>query len=186
MSYNTAFLFSKTHRGKGKSHYFGGLGLPNGKECGDLTFDQATSLNLDGKALAVIKDWTVVIDPTLFYEVENHPSVKEPGLFPVVIESRLDGKSTSLGAILFGNSSTYGFTYFNKKRERLFLKSDNEIIHDIGSSTFPSDNFNETEGGEEAIFGIIYEATGLSAKDLEDATYLKFKFDAKHIKWIHD
>lgn len=189
MSWNTTFLVQRTKSGLGKARYFSGLGLPGATEVGPISFDEAGSSVLPGKALAVIGQWTIVIDPFMFMEVANHPSFRGSSLFPIVVESRLlpsTDRAPAYGFVTFGTSATYGFAaYENRERTRLILRQEGTTIYDEGAPILEGDSWSSTRDEEQLVLGLIPEITGLSFEQLEAADFTLFEFDADHIAFVH-
>ena len=189
MSWNTTFLVQRTRSGLGKAHYFAGLGLPGAKEIGIVSFDDAGSSGLPGKALAVVGDWTIVIDPFMFMEVANHPTFKGSSLLPIVVESRLLSSTERWPAyafVAFGASATFGFAaYEERERTRLILRQEGETIYDEGKAVLAGDVWTHEEDEEQLVLGLIPEVTGISFEELEKTQFRLFEFDAKHIAFVH-
>lgn len=189
MSWNTTFLIQRTKSGLGKAHYFSGLGLPGATEVGTISFDEAGSGALPGKALAVIDQWTIVIDPFMFMEVANHPSFMGSSLFPIVVESRLlssTDRAPAYGFVTFGTSATYGFAaYEGRERTRLILRQEGTTIYDEGTPTLPGDSWSSDTDEEQLVLGLIPEITGLTFERLEQTEFTLFEFDPDHIAFVH-
>ena len=189
MSWNTTFLIQRTKSGLGKAHYFAGLGLPGGREAGRISFDEAGSTELPGKALAVVDQWTIVIDPFMFMEVANHRSFKGSSLFPIVVESRLipsTDRAPAYGFVTLGVSATYGFaSYEGGKRTRLILRQEGQTIFDEGTPSLSRDAWSADVDEEQVVLGLIPEITGLSFGRLKSTEFTLFEFDADHIAFVH-
>ena len=190
MSWNTTFLAQRTKSGLGKAHYFAGLGLPGAKEVGTVNFDEAVSSTLPGKALGVIQQWTIVIDPFMFMEVANHPSFKGSSLLPIVVESRLlpsTDRWPAYAFVAYGTSGTYGFAaYENRRRTRLILRQEGRTIYDEGAPVFSGDAWPGDADEEDTVLGLLPEVTTISFQQLEEAEFSLFEFDAGHIAFVHE
>ena len=189
MAWNTSFLVQRTKSGLGKAHYFAGLGLPGAKEVGTTDFDSASSAGLEGKALAVIADWTIVIDPFMFMDVANDPSFTDPCLLPIVVESRLLSSTDSSPAYAFvtmGASTTYGFAaYEDKQRTRLILNQDGASIYDEGAPVHVNALADLDADEEQAILALLPKITGIPFDTLHAAEFTVFEFDQAHLQFVH-
>jgi hypothetical protein len=135
MSYNTSAVLIKSKVGEQPERLFEALGFPNAKFVRSVSFDEATSNHLPGRALAVSKNWTAIFDPEAFGLFVDAPIAD--GFLPASLEQRLAALSRQAEVFSFmlaGTSSTAAFTHFlGGTRVRCLLMQEGAPAIEIGT-----------------------------------------------------
>jgi len=157
MSWNTSAILIKSRIGDQPEKLFEALGFPNAKLVRSISFDEAGSGSLPGRALAVTKDWTAIFDPQAFGLFANIRIAD--GFLPAMLEQRLAALSRQAEVFSFmlaGTSSTAAFTHFvGGLRVRCLLMQEGASAIDIGTpGEIEAAVLAQEPDMEEAIFSI--------------------------------
>jgi hypothetical protein len=135
MSWNTSAILIKSGVGEKAEKLFEILGFPNAQFVRHISFDEASSDRLIGRALAVSNGWTVIFDPKAFGLFANAQIAD--GYLPQSLELRLARTSLYYEVFAFmlaGTSSTAAFTHFvGGSRVRCLLMQEGTPAIDLGA-----------------------------------------------------
>jgi len=165
MSWHTSAIVIKGQIGRQPERLLETLGFPKARLEKNISFDEADSSSLLGKAVTVIGDWTVIFDPKAFglFDANSAPG---DGFWPLSFERRLDALSKHVevvfGFLLEGTSDTHAFSYHaDGIRRRCFLFQQGNPIIDIGVPIEAEKAaFEESDDMEQRIF-LIAEKLGV-------------------------
>lgn len=121
------------------SNLFEDMGLGSRSSDGAVSFDQATSMEFDGSAVAYTGEWTVVTDPTYFGFLsaeDEHPPGSD-GFWPVPVANTLQALSadhTVWGFVMDDTALFSGFvTYTDGTIQRCWLARADTTVLDHGN-----------------------------------------------------
>lgn len=156
---------------------FENLRIPGTATSSYVSFDEASSPNLDGRAYASVDSWNVIIDPTMFFDLVEDPSEKPQSVWPNNLESRFElNRYDVIGILLDGASGTYGFTRHERGvRVRCWLIQGETLILDEGTpARMESEIFQAVGDPEQALLRILFQ----SSVDLERVRNTRFQIIA--------
>jgi hypothetical protein len=189
MSWHTSAIFLNSHCGKGAVSCFSYLGLPGARFVRNISFDDAASNRIEGRAIAVVDRWTVVFDPLMFMTLANAQGVSSEGIWPVVLESRLRGLSNKweiVSILLEGSSGSYGFARFaGGAQVRCFLRQSGQSIIDLGAPSEAERQAFADHADEEAAVLTLAQGLTVSLAELSAAEFSLYEFDEKSIRDLH-
>jgi hypothetical protein len=111
------------------------------------------------KAVAVCRDWTVVLDPELLMAADADACARLSERF----------RAPVFAMICQGTSGTYAFSWHDADRRRRFWVSDGEVIEDDGDPIPEEDGINLAGLFEDDVL-LIMERVGLRYTELESAS----------------
>jgi hypothetical protein len=175
MSWNTSFIAINKDFAADLERLQHELGLPLGEPVDDISWEDATSPDVPGKALGVVSGWTIICDAMMFLDLEKGEFPAEGKIWPENIEQGLKRVSKDglvLGFILSGVSGTYAMTVHRDGAEvRCRLSQEGQEVIDTGiASAEEREIFKETGDEEERVF-LLLERHGLSYADLSEANF---------------
>jgi hypothetical protein len=179
MSWNTSFIAINKDFSADWESLRAELGLPVGEAIDEITWEEATASDTQGKSIGIVHGWTIVADSMMFLDMESGELPPEGRLWTSTIEDGLknlskDGKA--LGFILSGISGTYGMTiHLNGKSVRCRLLQEGQEIINTGEPS-PEEHavFNETTDEEIRVFRLL-ERLGLTTAEFADAKFRQFE-----------
>lgn len=133
------------------------LGFPNAKFERTISFSEAGSSNLTGRALAVTEDWTAIFDPQAFGIFVGAPTAD--GFLPAILERKLavlSREAEVFSFMLAGTSDTAAFTHFvGGARTRCLLMQEGAPVINIGTpSAVEMAVMSENPDMEDAMFSL--------------------------------
>ncbi|RYG62960.1 hypothetical protein EON80_22130 [bacterium] len=182
MSWNTSAILINSRIGETPEQCFAALGAETGESEGNISFDEASSLSLGGRAIAVVEDWTIIFDPFMFRTLYMDSEGESKGIWPFELENRLQELSTGhevVSFLIFGTSDTFGFAHFQGgEQSRCFLFQEGAALKQIGTVSAEEElAFAQNPGDEEQAILSLVEKLSVSWDQIAAAEFALFQFD---------
>jgi hypothetical protein len=171
MSWNTCALIIEGDQARRGSALFADLGFAGLSAVSNINGDDAARSGLRGRALGLVRGWTLVWDPCMFLVPEDSAGVFERGMWPSRLEAALLALSQDARIYSFitqGITSTHGFAwYVQGDRRRLWLSHEGTVILQHGEPLPEEVRAGSEEPDEEQrLFAIMEKLTGISMVDV--------------------
>lgn len=177
MSWHTAGIAFKIQDGISDQELFGILGLTLGAAKGEVSFDEASSSMVEGRAVGSSGGWILVFDPMMFLSPTAPPDDFGNSMWTAELESRMiqaSERADVFGFLLEGASGTAGFSLYSRgERRRLLMTQEDQVVFDIGDVLDEEKvAFAEEDDTEQRVL-ILAEKLGL---DFSSARQMKTMF----------
>ena len=171
MSWNTSALIIEGDQARRGSALFADLGFAGLSALSNISGDEAGSSGLRGRALGLVKGWTLVWDPCMFLVPGDSAGVFQGGIWSGRLEAALLALSQEARIYSFithGITSTHGFAwYIQGERRRLWLSQEGTVILQKGEPLPEEVRARSEEPDEEQrLFAIMEKLTGISMDDV--------------------
>jgi len=171
MSWHTSALVIEGDHARRGPDLFEDLGFPGLAEVSEVSGDEAGRSALQGRALGLVRGWTFVWDPMMFFVPGEHDGAFQSSIWSARLETALlvlsrDGRIYSF--IAEGTSGTHGFAwYVQGQRKRLWLQQEGTLIMQHGG---PLPEEVQAKSGEPdaeyLLFLMMEKLTGVSIGDV--------------------
>ena len=171
MSWHTSALVIEGDHARRGPDLFEDLGFPGLAEVSEVSGDEAGRSALQGRALGLVRGWTFVWDPMMFFVPGEHDGAFQSSIWSARLETALlvlsrDGRIYSF--IAEGTSGTHGFAwYVQGQRKRLWLQQEGTLIMQHGE---PLPEEVQAKSGEPdaeyLLFLMMEKLTGVSIGDV--------------------
>lgn len=157
MGWNTSAVLIKASIDDTAEQFLEWLGFPNSRFVRTVSFDEAASADLPGRAMGACKEWTAIFDPEVFGLFSGAPVAD--GFLPASFEQALAELSQQAEVFCFmlaSTSDTAAFAHFSGgQRLRCLLKQEGLAVIDKGEpSESESAAMFENTDMEEAVFAL--------------------------------
>jgi hypothetical protein len=156
------------------------LGLPGKRPVGVVSGDQAGASDLQGRAIGVVRGWTIVWDPMMFIPdgLDDLEGMFETGIWSAAVEQgllTLSQQSRVYSFVVEGSSDSHGFAWYVKgQRRRLWLSQEGSVVMEEGPRLAEEAAAAEEPDGEQRMFVLMKALTGVSIADADSASYRVF------------
>lgn len=137
MSWHTSGIGLKVKEQLTDHQLFELLGIKSGKAKGTISFDEAGTSMIEGRAIGVSGDWMMIFDPMMFITPTSELEDFGNTMWDRHFEKRLiqaSKKADIFGFILEGTSGTAGFSFYSQGTcKRVLLVQEDQIVVEVGS-----------------------------------------------------
>jgi hypothetical protein len=173
MSWNTSVILIRQDLSGDWPGLLETLGFRDPAPAGTVSWEEASSNSLDGKAVGVKDGWTVVWDPDGFTTVWDPEPTDDYLFWPAIVDralKKLSRGSPALGLVWAGVGDAHGFAwYLDGRRPRWRFAHGSQV--DQGGQPLPEEEvFRQTMDEEDRLFLLMGRLT-LPMSALEDVTF---------------
>jgi hypothetical protein len=168
MSWHTSAISIEGDQAQRGPALFADLGFPGLTAVSEVSGEEAGSGGLPGRALGLIREWTMVFDPWMF--VAPDASVPKGHMWSAQLETALLTLSESRRIYFFiteGVSATHAFAWYAQgQRTRRCVWQDGTVVMEDGEP-LPEEiqAMSEEPDEEQRLFLIMEKLTGVSMVD---------------------
>jgi hypothetical protein len=181
VSWHTSALVIEGHHAERGAQLLADLGLPGKQDVGAISGDQAGASDLQGRAIGLVRGWTVVWDPMMFIPdgLDDLEGMFETGIWSAAVEQALltlSQRSRVYSFVVEGSSDSHGFAwYVSGRRRRLWLSQEGSVAMEEGPRLAEEAAATAEEpDGEQRMFVLMKALTGVSIGDADAASYRVF------------
>jgi hypothetical protein len=180
MSWSTSAILIRSRLGEDPARLFELLGLGEAIPLGSADWDEAGSLSLPGRALAVAGEWTILFDPMMFLGAPGDEDQEHGASFlPRGLESRLvevSRESEVLAFLMSGVSGTFGLARFaDGAMSRALVLQQGGIIKQSGAPDADEEAAFAAHADEEQAIFALCERRGVRWETAAQAEFGVFE-----------
>jgi hypothetical protein len=169
MSWHTSALLIEGDQIQRGPALFEDLGFPGLAAVSEVNGEEAGSGGLPGRALGLIRDWTMVFDPWMFIAPGSH--VPKGHMWSAELETALLTLSQGRRIYFFiaeGVSATHGFAWYAQgQRTRIYMCQEGTAIMEDGEPLPEEMEARSEEPDEEQrLFLVMEKLTGISMHEV--------------------
>jgi hypothetical protein len=175
MSWHTSAIVVEGDHVAGATEFLARLGFPGLTRTGEVSGDVAGSSDLQGRAVGVVRGWTLFWDPMMFIPADAR-GVFEDSIWSAQVDRVLAELSCTNRIYSFlteGTSSTHGFSWYaGGNRRRMRLWQEGEIVLEDGLP-LPEEGSVVVEDWDEEgrLFMLLEALTGIAMNEVLEQTH---------------